>query len=377
MDTHINGAGMDGVSTGQRCPLDFWLASACGVHVCSLPEALHREQQKRWAQTLARARQKSPFYREHLRGLPQHLPLSQAPALPFTTAADLVTDRAAWQRFLCVPQGEVERLVTLDTSGTSAAPKRLAFSAADLAATRDFFQAGMAQLVRPGDRVLVLWPGAAHPHGVSALLRQALTHMGVCVLAGEAACSPHSLRQELHTHKPQVLVAAPRQLAALLPLLEDTHFCAGLALRGILSSAEMLDPALRRHLRTRLGLLVLDHYGLTETGYGGGVECTAHHGYHLRELDLWVEVVDVATGLPLPPGQEGEVVITTLSREAMPLIRYRTGDVASLLPGPCACGSPLRRLGAIRGRIVRHGQGYNIENTVKGAFYERTAHAAL
>ena len=115
--------------------------------------------------------------------------------------------------------------------------------------------------------------------------------------------------------------------------------------------------------------MVLDHYGLTETGYGGGVECTAHSGYHMRELDLLVEILDIGTGRPLPFLHEGEVTITTLTREGMPLIRYRTGDVAHMLPGPCPCGSPMPRLSAIRGRLRFDGDDYQVIAINKGAYH--------
>ncbi|MFO7497620.1 MAG: hypothetical protein R6X05_18515 [Desulfobacterales bacterium] len=89
---------------------------------------------------------------------------------------------------------------------------------------------------------------------------------------------------------------------------------------------------------------------MTEMGYGGGVACEARDGCHLREADIFVEVVDPETGLGVPDGVAGEVVFTTLAISAMPLIRYRTDDLARFLPEPCPCGSRLRRLGKIAGR---------------------------
>jgi acyl-coenzyme A synthetase/AMP-(fatty) acid ligase len=97
---------------------------------------------------------------------------------------------------------------------------------------------------------------------------------------------------------------------------------------------------------------VFEHYGMTEMGLGGGVDCEAHAGYHLREADLYVEIVDPLTGEPLPEGVRGEVVFTTLTRRGMPLVRYRTGDLSRFLPGPCPCGTVLRRLERVRGRLA-------------------------
>jgi len=81
------------------------------------------------------------------------------------------------------------------------------------------------------------------------------------------------------------------------------------------------------------------------------VDCEAHMGYHLREADLYFEIVDPLTGEVLPDGELGEVVFTTLNRTGMPLIRYRTGDVSRFLPGPCGCGTMLRRLERVQCRV--------------------------
>jgi hypothetical protein len=110
------------------------------------------------------------------------------------------------------------------------------------------------------------------------------------------------------------------------------------------------------------GCRVFNHYGMTEMGLGGGVECAALAGYHLREADLLFEVVDPESGEVLPEGEEGEVVFTTLTRRGMPLIRYRTGDIARFIPEPCPCGTVLKRLSPVKdrvqGRIVLTGGGF-------------------
>jgi phenylacetate-coenzyme A ligase PaaK-like adenylate-forming protein len=90
---------------------------------------------------------------------------------------------------------------------------------------------------------------------------------------------------------------------------------------------------------------------MTEMGLGGGVECQARRGYHLREADLYVEVVDPINGKMVSEGEYGEVVFTTLTRRGMPLIRYRTGDISRFIPGDCPCGTVLRTLEKVRGRI--------------------------
>jgi phenylacetate-CoA ligase len=95
---------------------------------------------------------------------------------------------------------------------------------------------------------------------------------------------------------------------------------------------------------------VFNHYGMTEMGLGGGLECEAFCGYHVREADLYIEIIDPSSGRPVLDGQAGEVVFTTLTRSAMPLIRYRTGDMSRIIPGLCACNTVLKRLERIKSR---------------------------
>ena len=369
-----NAATQPSIAGFGSCPLDLWLARQCGARSSGeLPGRLAIAQTALLRSTLRQA-VRGAFYAARLRECNLDITsVDDLERLPFTTAEDLRN----WGDFLCVSQGDVQRMVTLHTSGTTGQPKRLAFTDADLARTRDFLAVGMSQLVGAGQRLAVLLPGAERPDGVADLLRQALGAAGVDVLAPppevHATPSPDAdpcaepgkaLAQWLEQAKPHCLVAAPAQLALLLK-----HFPhrgpQGLA--GILTSAEPLDDALGLALRRAWQCEILDHYGLTETAYGCAVECPAHQGFHVRELDVLIEIVDISGRKILAPGEEGEVVITTLQRQAMPLVRYRTGDVACLLPAPCACGSPLRRLGPVRGRIERKsGQPPRIVRPAKG-----------
>jgi phenylacetate-coenzyme A ligase PaaK-like adenylate-forming protein len=122
-------------------------------------------------------------------------------------------------------------------------------------------------------------------------------------------------------------------------------------LHSIVLCSDYVPESIVRTLRQVCGCEVFQHYGTTEMGLGGGVDCHAHMGYHLRQADLYFEIVSPATGDPVPDGEMGEVVFTTLHRTGMPLIRYRTGDLSRFLTGPCACGSIVRRLEKIRSRV--------------------------
>jgi phenylacetate-CoA ligase len=116
-------------------------------------------------------------------------------------------------------------------------------------------------------------------------------------------------------------------------------------LRAGIFGAEPWSEAMRRRIEADTGVKAYDIYGLSEiVGPGVGIECHAQAGLHLFEDHFYPEIVDPETGRVLPEGEEGELVLTTLSKDAMPMIRYRTRDVTSLVPEPCACGRTVRRI---------------------------------
>lgn len=116
--------------------------------------------------------------------------------------------------------------------------------------------------------------------------------------------------------------------------------------------AEPWSEEMRAELESRLGLTALNVYGLSEiVGPGVSAECLeGRSGSHVQEDHFLVEVVDPESLEPLPPGSVGELVFTTLTKEALPLVRYRTGDISSLDVSPCVCGRTTARMGPVRGR---------------------------
>jgi phenylacetate-coenzyme A ligase PaaK-like adenylate-forming protein len=146
------------------------------------------------------------------------------------------------------------------------------------------------------------------------------------------------------------LVGIPTQVLTLARYAEMTKKT--IQLKSALLSTDHVPDAIIQELVRVWGCQVFEHYGMTEMGLGGGLDCEAHKGYHLREADLYFEIVD-QKGIPVPDGQEGEVVFTTLTRQGMPLIRYRTGDLSRFLPDPCSCGTMLKRLE----RIIKRKDG--------------------
>jgi phenylacetate-CoA ligase len=118
-----------------------------------------------------------------------------------------------------------------------------------------------------------------------------------------------------------------------------------LPLRAGVFGAEPWSESMRRHIEAESGIKAFDIYGLSEiTGPGVAIECSLQDGLHVFEDHFYPEVIDPETEEPVPDGAEGELVLTTLSKSAMPMIRYRTRDITALLPGICPCGRTLRRI---------------------------------
>jgi phenylacetate-coenzyme A ligase PaaK-like adenylate-forming protein len=331
-------------------PLDDWIARRTTSGAA--PDALLHWQMAELRRTLAWAARNSPFHARRLAAA--DVDALAGPGDLFRLPRMEPGDLAA-PGLLAVSQDDVARVVTLATSGSSGPPKRLFFSEGDLARTLDFFAVGMSTLCGAGDGVLVLLPGRTD-WGVADLLARALPRIGARAVLPSPGWTPDDL-PALLGEGVRTLVAAPTHLRRLLDALPPEAFRGRLA--TLLSSAEPLPAVLRERIETAWGCEVFDHWGMTETGYGGGVECRAHAGYHLREADLFVEVADFATGAPLPEGETGELLVTTLGERALPLVRYRTGDAGRMLPGPCPCGSRLRRLDAVPGRFAPDGSSIN------------------
>jgi len=329
-------------------PLDCWSAQKIGLGPIRLNrEALAAYQLQRFQETLRLVTASSGFYRDRL-GLTAVRSvgsLSDIAALPFTTAADL---RQSGQQMLCVSQSSISRVVTLNTSGTSGEPKRIWFTEDDQDRTIDFFRAGMSTLVAPGDRVLVLLP-CERPGSVGELLARALTSAGIVAISHGPVRSLAETLQAIRSNKVNSLVGIPVQVLALARYSVQEGL-RPIKMKSILLSTDHAADSLIRAVERIWQCQVFDHYGMTEMGLGGGVECTAHNGYHLREADLYFEIIDPDSGQMLPAGCEGEVVFSTLTRMGMPLIRYRTGDFSRFLPEQCACGSVLKRLDRIGSR---------------------------
>jgi phenylacetate-coenzyme A ligase PaaK-like adenylate-forming protein len=250
---------------------------------------------------------------------------------------------------LCVSQSQISRVVTLTTSGTTGNPKRLYFTPFDQELTIDFFRCGMSMLVGPGDKTLILLPGE-RPGSVGELLLRALRRIGVTPLAYGLVEQPPDAVYTMCREQATCLVGVPVQVLAMARFWEQSA-PSKWAPSCVLLSTDHVPQAIVRELKRIWHCEVYEHYGMTEMGLGGALECAAHSGCHLREADLYFEIIDPDSDRPVADGDYGELVFTTLTRQGMPLIRYRTGDIARFIPEPCPCGSPLKRLERVRRRI--------------------------
>jgi len=329
----------------KTTPLERWIVERTALKTAS-QEALQAYQLGELQKTLMYAKEKSRFYQSALSDIDLNVikTLKDFERIPFTTPEDI---KQSAHDFVCVPSSDIERIVTLNTSGTTGDEKRLFFTHEDLEATIDFFHYGMHCLVDENDKVMVLLPGVAQA-SIGDLLKKALSRSNIeCVVHG-LLNDVEKTAQCIEEHKITCIVGIPMQvlyLSKLKPELFYTH------IKKVLLSTDYVPDALMEALSKDGACKVYNHYGMTEMGYGGGVECECLGGYHLRENHLYFEIINPITGECVSDGEYGEVVFTTFNRQAMPLIRYRTGDIARFSTKPCACGTFLRTMGKVRGRI--------------------------
>jgi phenylacetate-CoA ligase len=156
----------------------------------------------------------------------------------------------------------------------------------------------------------------------------------------------------MQDYKTTVLVSTPGYALHLAEAVRELGLSqSSFSLRVALLGGEPWSEAQRKEIQERLYVSAVDDYGLSELmGPGIAGECLEKSGLHVNEDHFLFEVVDPGTLQPVAPGQMGELVMTTLTKEAFPLVRYRTRDLSALLPGSCPCGRTLARIRRIAGR---------------------------
>jgi phenylacetate-coenzyme A ligase PaaK-like adenylate-forming protein len=284
--------------------------------------------------------------------------------LPLTRQEDVAREP---YRFLCLSRARVERVHTFVTSGTTGPRKKIFWTRGDLGRIVRFMAAGIGTVAGRGDVVHICLPDGP-PYSQADLLARGVAAIGARAVVAGTGRSAREHLELIRRHGSTVLFGYAGPLYRLTRELEALCDPGRCGVRVLFLAAEYVPEARRRELERIWNCRVRTHYGLTEMGQGVAVECEAGHGYHFNEADLLLEILDPVTLEPAAAGEEGELVFTTLNREAMPLLRYRTGDLSRWIPGPCPCGArSLLRFDAVRKRresIVTIGAGEEIYPTL-------------
>jgi len=291
-----------------------------------------------------------PFYRDAFRRAgvtPDAIrSLDALRRLPFTCKEDL--RRHYPLGFLAVPRERVVRFH--GSSGTTGKPTFVAYTRRDIETWADlcarFLVAGG---LRPEHTVHVAFGYGLFTGGFG--LHYGIERVGAAVVPGAGGDSRRQILL-LTDLRADVLVCTPSYALRLAEVLEEESVPRGtLALRYAHFGAEPWTEDMRTRIERRLGILAFNNYGLSEViGPGVSGECGYRDGMHVQEDHFLVECVDPDTLDPVDPGCPGELVFTTLTKEAFPLIRYRTRDIASLRSEPCPCGRTGVRMSRVTGR---------------------------
>ena len=319
----------------KRTNLENWIE-----HIEALPE-LSREgleglQLRRLNETLARIRQRGGFYRY----CPEKLDsLEDLRKLPFTTAEDLSAHPG---KFLLTSQAQVSRVISGATSGTTGPAKRVFYTETDTEHTVGFFAAGISEMLAEGESCFIAFPFTG-PFGLGDLIAKAVERLGGIPIRAGFGQTFGDMLDVMKQTRPQTYIGFPVTLLSLSRMYGENF-----PIQRALVSGDACPAGVMAELEKALGSKLYPHYGSRECGLGGAVTCPAFEGMHLRENHIIPEIID-EKGNVLPDGEYGELVITTIGADAMPLVRYRTGDFTRVLP-PCPCGGVTKRIDRVSRR---------------------------
>jgi phenylacetate-coenzyme A ligase PaaK-like adenylate-forming protein len=272
--------------------------------------------------------------------------LADLPRLPMTRKDDM------WHGY---PFGmfavQPEDVVTLHgSSGTGGRPTLVGYTRGDLRIwSRVCARALAAAGAGPGSIVHNAYGYGLFTGGLG--IHQGAIELGAAVVPASGGMTARQVTL-IRDLRPDILTCTPSYAIRLGEALAEAGLTGELSLSAGVFGAEPWSAALRARIEELLGLRALDIYGLSEViGPGVAAECIeAADGLHVNEDHFLVEAIDPASGLPVPDGTPGELVFSTPTKEALPLLRYRTGDIAALRRGTCACGRTLVKMSRITGR---------------------------
>ena len=317
---------------------------------CMPREEMEQLQLERLQATLNRVYKNVTFYRKifnESKIVPEDMQaLSDLAKIPFTTKEDMRMNYP--YGMFAVPLREVVRVHS--SSGTTEKPVVVGYTRNDIKVWTNLVARVMtAAGVTRDDMVQVtfsygLYTGAFGFHyGAEAI--------GASVIPTGTGNTEKQI-MIMQDYKTSALVSTPTYAIILAERMERIGVNPkGLALRVGLFGGEPLSEAMREEIESRLGITATDNYGLSEIiGPGVAGECEYKCGMHIFEDAFIPEIIDPLTGKQLPAGSVGELVLTTLTKEAFPMIRYRTGDITSLEYAPCTCGRTVARMNKTLGR---------------------------
>lgn len=299
--------------------------------------------------TLRRAYDRVPFYRQAFDKAGLHpddcRSLSDLALFPFTTKSDL-RDQYPFGMF-AVPRSEVRRIHA--SSGTTGRPTVVGYTDGDLSTWADVVARSIrAAGGRPGQIVHIAYGYGLFTGGLGA--HYGAERLGCTVVPASGGMTDRQVRL-IEDFRPEVIMVTPSYMLTLLDEMERQGIDPrATSLRTGIFGAEPWTEEMRREIEERLNIDAVDIYGLSEV-MGPGVAqefAETKDGLHIWEDHFYPEVVDPLTGAVLPEGEPGELVFTSLTKEAMPIVRYRTRDLTRLLPGTVR--PAFRRMEKITGR---------------------------
>ena len=299
---------------------------------------------------VARVHEAVPFYREAFgqSGIePEDIrSLDDLRRLPFTQKTDF-RDNYPFG-LLAVPRNRVSRIHA--SSGTTGKLTVVAYTARDLDTWREVCARNLAAAGVTEDDVVQIAMGYGLFTGGLGW-HYGSEHLGATVVPTSSGNTKRQIMliqdfgATVFCCTPSYAIYIAEQAEQMGVDLRQT------TLRVGIHGAEPWSDEMRREIEARLGLEPIDTYGLSEImGPGVSGECTEHCGLHINEDHFLVEIIDPESGEQVPYGEHGELVITTLTKEALPVIRYRTGDITRLDPSECACGRTMARMEKVSGR---------------------------
>ena len=306
-------------------------------------------QLRRLRELVAYAGERVPLYRERLRAAGVRAEdirtLADVRRLPFTTKTDF-RDTYPYG-LLAVPMSQVVRIHA--SSGTTGKPTVVAYSRRDLEVWSEVMARTLgAGDVGPGDVVQNAYGYGLFTGGLG--FHYGAERVGAAVIPISGGFTERQLMAFTDLGS-TVLSATPSYALYLAEAIEEAGITKDLTLRVGFFGAEPWTEGMRQAIQGRLNLMALNIYGLSEViGPGVSVECPERRGMHVAEDHFLPEVIDPVTLAPMPDGETGELIFTTLTKEAMPVVRYRTRDLTSIDRTPCPCGRTLVRIGRITGR---------------------------